>query len=1004
MKNKKILVNTLIFVLLFVCVLSLFLTVALVLVRNSKAGYAITEYNENEVDEYVAGNIYYEGDVVKFPSVIKVDGNDVSVTHAVTYPSGKASVLKVIELSEKGQYDLVYKNESNKVVYKTNIMVYEKLFSVNPEKSEVFLGKVREYTDYNSDITGAIVSLANGDKLTYNEIIDLNDNTKSDKLFSVKVLPEKGAEVGKIVFTLTDVYDSDNYLTFTITRSNPYPEYIMLTVNAPEQKPTGLELWYELEPWSYIYEGNFYRLHSGDGYGTYLFYSMDGQTDMPFNVSMNYAEKKVFFNGSFVVDLDDPTIFPTTWNGFKSGLCKLSIVGGSYSKNKFNFLLTDIDGRNKFDKNYVVDDVAPEITVDDKDVKDIYAMQGVKFKMPSATAFDQIDGVCTVSSEVYVNYGYSTQTSIYVSNGYFIPSTVKTHSIVYTAKDLSGNKAVKVVDVSVKDKNTPLISVTHTGNGATVAAQGEYVNVSDAIVVNSDGKYTLTITAENKYETLTIGSDMSFRPLYAGDYTIKYSASDYIATSESSYIVNVTSVGAKSIFDEDPVVPEYIILNAVYKTPVMYGYRFSDGKPLKVQAQTYINSVKSFNGATLLSGETFTCNESDKCFLGFKIDDAEKWFDISIVDVGYGSNAIRIYDYFVGDDTQITPDAKSSYTNYRLVGVNDTASVKFVNSLQIFDFAIEFVIPSDRAYDIITFEFNDIYSAKGDKVILYVQIQDNGGIKCYENPDNSCSIGGVVGNRLIVGYSDDESCFTFYCGNTVRLKTNGKLGGFTEKKANISIHFNSKNANITIYKVNNQPISSAKKDLAFSEYTNSKMYGRFEKGTTVKIAAFYCGDVLSPYCKVEMSAIKSSNGEYITALDGTVLDENADYSRDYFITLSDFCYYNIKYKISDGANLTTSSYAFFCMDMEGPSIEIGPHITEYKKGDTIVVGNYKAQDNESKNCNVYIVVIMPDNRAVVLSGNALKTSISGEYKVYYYAFDDAKNATVSKCYTITVKD
>ena len=207
---------------------------------------------------------YYQNNVVKFPTEIVADGQTVKVTPCLLFPSGNMVMTTDVRLSEVGAYTLSYLSDTNSVVETISFNVYKATFTMTSAKSSYKLGKVSDYSNYDSGEKGAIVKLMNGDVLQYSEIIDLSDNTKNNPLFSIKVLPAEGTgEVRTMIFTLTDIYNPENVLTFTIVRSNPYPEYVMLMVNAPNQKPTGLESWYYDE--GFTYEGQYYRHHSGDG-------------------------------------------------------------------------------------------------------------------------------------------------------------------------------------------------------------------------------------------------------------------------------------------------------------------------------------------------------------------------------------------------------------------------------------------------------------------------------------------------------------------------------------------------------------------------------------------------------------------------------------------------------------------------------------------------------------------------------------------------------------------
>ena len=937
---------------------------------------------------------YYQNDVVKFPTEISVDGQMVRVTPCLLFPGGNMVMATDVRLSEIGAYTLSYLSTTNSVVETHSFNVYKATFTMTSEKSSFNIGRVSDYSNYDSTDKGAIVKLMNGDVLEYSEIIDVSDNTKNKPLLSLKVLPAEGAgEVRTIVFSLTDIYNPENVLTFTIARSNPYPEYVMLMVNAPNQKPSGLESWYYDE--GFTYEGQYYRYHTGDGYGTYLTYSMDGASSGMMDISMDYAEKRVYFNKNLCVDLDDPILFSSLWEGFSADKCFFSMYAKDYSRNEFNFLLTNLDGVQEFSP-YSVDTDAPEISVE-QDLQGVYGVVGMGFCIPDATANDVIEGACDVQVGVYRNYGTSSQTKLYVDGNSFVPSSTGKYSIVYTSTDNSGNKAVKKFDIDVKNASTPLVSIEALRNGDDAGVQGAIVHLAGYNVENNNGAAKVDIVATcGDVEYVVDVDTLAFRPFYAGEYTITYTVKDYIAEAQASYTLNVAKT-EQSIFVDVPMIPKYVIANATYETPKLSGYRFENGKPIVADAEVYISATQSLEGATLISDDTYAyAGAAGKCWFAYKLDDTIEWFETEVVDVGCGTNQIKIYDYFIGKNgTTITSTATNTYTDYQLVGVDGEATIEFVNAVQVFNFSTELTIPTNRQYNRLYLTLEDSYQANDARVTITMEIANNGSIKFYDAANNSCILNKVVGNALSISFVAETGKISFTCGTTATLTLQNNIQ-FTGDKAYFSLSANADAVDLRIFSVNNQLISSQKKDLVFPQYTYSSQFGRFDKGTVVNLDGVKAADTLSPYVTVVMS-VKTAEGKYMTAVDGTLLDETADFTKDYQMKLDEYTYYYVSYEISDGRNKTVYQYTFYVTDNIRPEIVIGDHKTEYKVGDTVVVGDYIVSDDVTKaeDCIVYITITMPDNRTAALKGNSFVANIAGKYTVYYYVQDEAGNVTLT---------
>lgn len=961
---------------------------------------------------------YMLGDVLKLTdSQMVVDGTSYSAKYILHYPSGLAYAGTEAVLNETGKYSLEYKSIVDGVVktVEKDFIVVDELYSVIGKVSSAYYGK---HPKYAQDKTGIVASIANGEKLEYNRTIDLTGKTSKDSIVKIAVTPETPgvSDAEHIVFKFTDLYDPDNYVTVTAKKvqaaqagASWAETASYVTANGAGQLPIGLEATSSGET---VWEGGTYKLHRNNAYGASVKFSIPGTPNHPtiaeadvgseiLSVSFDYDQRRVYVNNTIVVDLDDPTFYGSVrWNGFTTGECTMSISGANYNASTMNLIITEVDGVTDFEENVLLDTEAPEITLETENVPD--AVVGKPFAIPKATGYDKVDKEVAVSCLVYKSYNTPSQSRLQVSDNKFTPSAAGEYLIIYTASDKYGNTTQTTYTVNAVRKETEL-TIALGDKGSVQAAVGTVVTVADYELSNASGSTNVEITAvsgEHEYKV----ENLQFRPMYAGTYTIEYKYSDYIDTKTETYEIEVTKDGVP-VIEAEASLPKYLIKGALYQTPSLSGFNFVNGEPQETQADLYISDD---GGARRQhTAEKFVSYADEYCELVFVIGDTEKSYRIPVIDVGYGGR-LDISKYFLGDFT-----AERGNSSITFESTSDNTSLEFIRPVQVFDFYLNFNVPKElNAYSAVTVWLTDIANPEIGLKFVYEkdaegrsQFSLNDGTKY---PVTADFFGGQGNFEATYDAAEKKVMPTSSISVQVETDFNGNAwNGFPSSQAYLRIELTGKTgtgkAGIVLNKLNNQPLSKIQSDIISPEVTMTSARGYKDVGEVFTIVPSFAMDVLDPDITFTMY-VKDPNGEYVTAKDGTLLNEKADPTKSYEIVLESFGRYEVYYSAADSnGKEMIYSYMLTVSDIVAPEVELTDKVTEAKVGETVLIAETEITDNLSKEFTVVRYLELPNGSLVSLPGNSFIANMAGEYSVWYYVTDEAGNTAITG-YTVTVTE
>ena len=530
-KLKKKLINDLLSIGL--CVLSVGAIGALKGSDNVFAAEAVEFAQTPEIQtEYVFGTS------LEIPSVNLIyNGKEYSAEAFLTTPDGTTYRTNSYELKTFGNWTLCYKAQTeNGTIISENITfeVPRSILSVG-EKSSV---ELTSYSNSKTTYEGVSVTLANGDSIDYNRIVDLNKVTDQDDLFTMFLIPnETGtADIDKVIVTFTDIYDPKNVVSVQMqyTPANS-KTWAYVQAKAPEQTYLGLHYGTSTKYPTTVIDGQEYIVYRGGIYGSIIHSGFSGAFtanpgmeigDAKFALSWNYAQRRIYGSyqrgSTLICDLDE-SFMVSDWSGFTTGEVRMSISASGYVSNSTTLFFTDVNGED-LSENAFKDVEAPILDVDYGQFSQEsvpVAIKGSQYSIFSASAFDKYDGQREVDVRAYYSYHSNLRIEIPIVDGAFATKYVGTYSLVYSAEDFSQNRTELVVDIQSKNASDvqTQIALEELENEVFV---GEWAQVAPYSLQNEtiDGEMMVKAVASDGTEYEVV--DGGFVPLSTGEYTVYY--------------------------------------------------------------------------------------------------------------------------------------------------------------------------------------------------------------------------------------------------------------------------------------------------------------------------------------------------------------------------------------------------------------------------------------------------------------------------------------------------
>ena len=974
--------------------------------------------NQNAVDSYANLNVNIEGQEIyanydlnqqfTVPQAkIIYEQNEYEATHySLQYPDGKAYIKESYTLNQVGKYTVRYSAtaQGKRLSATVSFVVLDKLYSVSGVNSSAYYG----YEEKGGN-NAIIVKLSVGDEFVFNKPINLNDNTKINNVLSLYTTgePALAKEVKLLRIRLTDVLDATNYIE-VITVPNPWESddgnrVTYTGARANNQESVGLHLDWKNSATALVFDGVKYNVHrninveESKGYPSYgfAFDAKDGYGVKQYKLSMDYNEKKLYggeptspYANGMITDLDEPMIYKDLWSGFKSGYAILSISADSYSGSEFNFAITDIDGEDLSGANYV-DTIAPNVQVELPNGQAPNAIVGKPYEVFSATAVDENDGVVNVNAYVFYGYDTNVKVPVEIENGKFTPKFSGVYDLVYLATDKAGNVAEKIIKITVKQNSNLEITVGEYEQNSVLA--GSRVVMPSAQVQGNDGEAVVSVVAtlqnsQVSYELSACEGGYEFVPLYAGEYSVVYTVSDYVNSVTQNLTLTVQA-SSTPIIKQKPSLPTVYVKGCEYTIPAAKGYSLDSGTPV----ESDMNISYSFDGGEELPYQgKITVTANDYVSVIYSLGSYKKTYEIDVVDVGKGGEIIKKNYFYAPDFTASSDTDKTSY----VTSVNG-AKMQFIKPILVSEFNFKFRIET-KNFEQLNIILTDIENAN---TVLKISIT--------QSPQNTqfYSINGSAPQSIIKYLEDSDITIQYYNGESYLVVGDdsisvGNFSGFESFMANLEIELLgvTGESELIIYELNNEGIDNKTYDKFKAQYYCDISSGIKKLGDYIRIGKLYIADVLS----FESSAyitVYDPDGNVCVATDGTEMDKVSDFSKEYLIEVSAYGEYLVEIRYVDKAlQLTNSNGGKFsvdyvsieAMDNVAPVISLGKVNTQSGKG-KIAVATATVTDNIDESVELFICVTGPDQVTKTVVNGSFTANVSGTYVVSYYATDSVGN-------------
>ena len=926
----------------------------------------------------------------------------------VRTPKGELLQSTNVHLLQGGVYTIEYRalfGGELKTVEKT-FTVQTPLFSAPSKNSSAVYGV--DSSQYQTGLRGVNVKIAEGDILTYNDVIDLN--ASEGDFLEFLLPPEEGAgtcDFRKIVVTLTDIHNPDVKLTVIVQGPDNYGgtdlwyyDYAYVLAGGQNQTPSG-------------FEAGSSQLHVGNEWGSptrFSFYGMHG-TEVAVGtetLKLRYDEatRSVYANDTRVIDLDDLNFFEEPWRGFTTGEVRMTITGDKYNTPVANMLITKI-GANNLNQTILTDDEAPAIMVDyeDYDSENLpNASKGYSYPVFNAKAMDKAFGVVPVKASVYYGYESSQRYQVEIQDGKFKTDRAGYYTIEYSAVDGYLNVGKELVVIKCND-TSPDVTAEPSGTYATEGKTGERILPAKIAYGGGTGgvETYATVKAQEGEEMLI---EEGFRPESAGKYTVTLYAKDMLGkTAWYSYEVEVTA-NDKPVFLDEVILPNYFLSGYNYTLPSLSAYDYSSGK---TEISTVITVKDGGEERELTDGVgSFTADADGYATIIYNATGAqgnnEKEYKVPVVDTWLSEETLDMSKYFYGANI-------TSVANDNDVTVTATADTEytFVNPIIAHKFAVKFAI-TKNAFSCLQLVFTD---AEDDNVQFTVEIENSG------DPEQNAllKINGIATRyRPSAGFYDGS--FYFYYDDVnkileddVNLKQyvedeeENLFAGFPSGKLYLTAKLISVEgeAEIAWKEIGGQILSNMDLDTIKPSLTIAGDYKpSYTLGEVCEIYSAVSADVLSPEVYTSLT-VYDPNGAVMKDKDGAALS-GVPFDKSYFIDVNYYGSYSVVYSSKDAAGREqTYYYAVYVADYVAPVVSVlGKMQTEVKLGGKINILKGIATDNLDGEVPVYTYLVTPSSLIKkVESGGTYVATEKGVYEIRYMSIDSLGNLTILT-YQVTV--
>ncbi len=962
------------------------LSVAFVMMICCSIGAMLCVAAEGSVTEAVIPSEAHIGDKIVIPEYkTTVDGKECVASVKIIAPDGSMYTGESVVLNSAGLYTFEYSVNGEIVKTETCLCVRrpQDLFDVNDFAQCV---GVTNYA-YNGQYRGLKFQVEKGAEISFARELDMTDLTKDDVLLEFLVEPtSKGnADFGRYTVTFTDVEDENSTLTLYMTDStmdacNGQATYVRAGGNGQQAGGWEGPKWITTDIYGTPLYGSFLGIENNNSLSLKIFYDNEEKAVYGY-CGYDYRQ----YGKAMIADLDDPSVFGASiWNGFTSGKVRVSITFDNFTSQSGNFFILSCGGFDLGSDDYE-DTVAPEITVDlngEDSAPD--SVVGYTYTIFDAAAKDNLDESVEVEVSVtYTNPASGVTVDVMTNGNTFVTDRNGKYNIMYTARDLSGNKAEKtfsffctgetsaiVVETTDEDKSVKLYDSVTIGGTESVSASG------------GNGKLTISCKVFDPDGAEVPLSDNKFVPDKVGKYSVKYIAADYFGKSEECIVKITVQPISAPVFINDIVLPEVLISGFTYALPTMAAKECSGSTIADATVKTYVNGSEKKG--------SFTAPASSSVTIAYKASGVsgltERTYTIPVVN---GNNGKDQAAYFYSKDITVAENKENVSLTF-----NKQSGVIFANPVNPYDFALNMSLADGKTnYGTIRVVLSDI---DNPEFSVTFTLRVSGKNVAVETVDGATAAMNVQGNDFALKFDNSSRLIKDIKNATVGLVQKDDKGnafsGF-DGAVRVKIFFDDVNGESTLNltKLNNQNLGYRQEDASLAS-DNIKpqivlggeyVYKRVQNGK-LTIYASQAYDVLSEIQSFTVSVFSPSGSEIIKSKSALA---------QYEVDLTELGDYRIIYTAVDscGNKETNTSYVHV-VDNTPPVMTVSFDGIKAlcRVGTKVVLPNVNATD-DTGNVSYDIFIQMPNNemRLLVHCENGEETSFIDRYSSSFAAGDRA---------------
>ncbi len=937
----------------------------------------------------------------------------------VTMPNGEEVNGDSLTYSLYGLYTFTYTVKAGAEVHslvKTAMVPYPEFGVGDLEKSSISYLSAEEAAKYRASTPGTMVKLAYGDSITFTEPISVDELTASNVLLKGYIIPstEGTADFSQLIITLTDINDPSIYVK-ELYYSHSDVSSIMAKSNAQS---------------TYAGMHDSQGLHTNDTWGTWSGVSFIGMNryntlnpdEAFFTAGYDNKTKTVYgtkySKGSSmdgqVLTLDSP-LLTGAFEGFKSDKVRMSVSCEGYASSSANLVITDFRGKGSeaVKNNVYLDSVGPLITLEKEGDLPAGAIS-YDYPVPEASAFDEISGECAVTRKVVYNYANPASSSdVAIVDGRFKMDKPGVYSIVYSAKDYSGNESKLVKSVSVMEEiPAPDFDLPLHQEEAPIGSYLKLEEASNLRLGCGDLKQRILVRHGEVEEEVSDG----IRLLELAPYTITYEVSDMIGmVSRKSYTVSVID-GKTPILENAITYPRYLISEGGYYLPESYAYYYSSGT-LRREAPS-ITIVDASGSKDYKPGDFYRPSTSSGGKVKIKTSyngvtlQEDEIEGVSSLGTPENESALNLNNYFLGEGYSKTLEKNGM----RIASEGSNGRVDFANALlssystltlsQVMgmedgaEIEVKLTSSLDQSKSIsATLSYSDSITyleVNGNKKqLLNNSFNTSASSYAITFEEGSFSIGDV---SLPVSSYDDGTPFS----------------GFASERAYLSLGLSCQKGSSFLFESICQYVFSSdslRDRIAPLIYASDDLGGSRSHGSVYVIDPSYSFDVLSPLVEFSLS-VTCPDGSPAKDINGIELSE-VDPSKSYSLLLDQYGEYYFSLLSAEDAsfslrqNQARLTYVVRVYDQKAPSLSWTSTLPSLMKvGDSVLFPDFDCEDEVSDPSSLTIVrsIVSPSGRISYWyddSYDGITFQYAGVYKFRVIVFDEAGNsASIEQSVTV----